>query len=246
MEGNKKKKTPAVANWLASKFINEGLLEEFFGDLKEIYEDRISTKGRFYAKLMYWVDVLHLVIGFTSFNLFKGQNNPTIMHKHYLIIAIRNLVRTKVYSIINILSLAVGMGVCLTICQYIYFELSYDQFHINNKNIYRIITEESNGELNKTYPKTAYALGVSAVKEIPEITQYVRKERCNRGAIVTNPVNRNIFHEEVNDLLFVDKSFFQVFNFPLKQGNREALFEDKYSIVITQNTARKYFGFDDP
>ena len=246
MEGNKKKKTPALANWLASKFINEGLLEEFFGDLKEIYEDRISTKGRFYAKLMYWVDVLHLVIGFTSFNLFKGQNNPTIMHKHYLIIAIRNLARTKVYSIINILSLAVGMGVCLTICQYIYFELSYDQFHINNKNIYRIITEESNGELNKTYPKTAYALGVSAVKEIPEITQYVRKERCNRGAIVTNPVNRNIFHEEVNDLLFVDKSFFQVFNFPLKQGNREALFEDKYSIVITQNAARKYFGLDDP
>jgi putative ABC transport system permease protein len=246
MQSQEKKKTPAAANWLASKFIKAHLLEEFFGDLKEIYEDRISTKGRFYATLMYWVDVLHLLIGFASFDLFKIQNNPTIMHKHYLIIAIRNLARTKIYSFINILSLAVGMGVCLVICQYIYFELSYDRFHINNKNIYRVITEESSGELNKTYPKTDYALGVSAVNEIPEITQYVRKERFNRGAIVTNPVNRNIFHEEVNDLLFVDKSFFQVFNFPLKQGNRETLFKDKYSIVITQNTARKYFGLDNP
>jgi putative ABC transport system permease protein len=49
-----------------------------------------------------------------------------------------------------------------------------------------------------------------------------------------------------NDLFFVDKSFFQVFNFPLKQGNRDALFKDKYSIVITQNAATKYFGLDDP
>jgi putative ABC transport system permease protein len=114
MQSHEKKKPPALANWLASKCINAHLLEEFFGDLNEIYEDRISTRGRVYAKLMYWIDVLHLVIGFASFNLFKSQNNPVIMHKHYLLIALRNLTRTRIYSIINILSLAVGMGVCLT------------------------------------------------------------------------------------------------------------------------------------
>lgn len=91
---------------------------------------------------MYWVDVLHLLIGFTSLKLFRTQNNPTIMYKHYLVIATRNLLRTKIYSFINILSLAVGMGVCLTICQYIYFELSYDKFHHKYQNTYRLIIDK--------------------------------------------------------------------------------------------------------
>jgi putative ABC transport system permease protein len=71
-------------------------------------------------------------------------------------------------------------------------------------------------------------------------------QRFNRGAIVTNPVNQLIFHEEVNDLLFIDHSFFQMFNYPLKNGNQQSLFNDKYNIVITEETARKYFGADDP
>jgi putative ABC transport system permease protein len=241
-----KNSPPSFANWLASKFINERLLEEFFGDLKEIYEDRISTRGRVYAKLMYWVDVLHLLIGFASFNLFKTQYNPGIMHKHYLLIAFRNLARTKFYSIINILSLGVGMGVCLTICQYIYFELTYDRFHDNSKNTYRAIIAEVNTDLKETSPSIGYSFGTSAKEEIPEIKQFMRMQRFNRGAIVTNPVNQLIFHEEVNDLLFVDDSFFQMFSYPLKKGNEKSLFNDKYNVVITEETARKYFGADDP
>jgi putative ABC transport system permease protein len=192
-----KRDAPRLANWLAAKFIKQELLEEFFGDLNEVYQERISIKGHAHARFMYWVDVFHLIMGFASITIFKGQNNHNAMFKHYSVISVRNLTKAKVHSAINILSLAIGMGVCLTICQYIYFELSYDQFHGNNKNIYRIITEESNGELNKTYPKTDYALAVSAASEIPEITQYVRQERCNRGAIVTNPMNGNVYHEEV-------------------------------------------------
>lgn len=247
MRENNNIKPPSLANWLVSRFIKDGLHEEFLGDLKEIYEDRISTQGRYYAKWMYWVDAFHLLIGFTTFNVFKNQNNPTTMYKHYLTIAGRNLFRGKVYSIINILGLAVGMGVCLTISQYIYFELSYDKFHDSYQNTYRVIIEESNSESHETYPHgIGYFFGVMAKEKIPEIQQYVRKERCNRGVIVSNPVNHNVFHEEINDLLFVDKSFFQVFNFPLKLGSKESLFEDKYSIVITEETARRYFGFDDP
>lgn len=235
-----------MANWLASRFIDAHLLEEFFGDLKEIYEYRISTKGKVYATLMYWVDVLHLVIGFASFNLFKRRTNPAIMHKHYLLIAIRNLARTKIYSIINILSLAVSMGVCLVICQYIYFELSYDCFHTNYKNTYRVIIEEVNTDLKETSPLIGYSFGVSAKEDIPEIKHFMRQQRFNRGAIVTNPANQLIFHEEINDLLFVDHSFFQMFNFPLKKGNQKSLFDDKYNVVITEKTAKKYFGVDEP
>jgi len=246
MQKDEKQKPPSMANWLITKFIRHELQEEFCGDLQEIYKDRIATKGNSYAKWMYWIDVFHLLIGFTSFKLFSNKNNPTIMFRHYVLVSGRNLLRNKVYSLINLSGLSVGMGICLVICQYIYFELSYDSFHNNAENIYRVITEERNSELNETYPKTGYSLGVEALEEIPEIKQYVRKERCNRGAIVSNPLNNSVFHEEINDLLFVDHSFFNVFKFPLISGKKEALFNDKYSIVLTERTARKYFGDEDP
>jgi putative ABC transport system permease protein len=168
------------------------------------------------------------------------------MTGHYLQTFLRNFARHKAHSFMNILSLVVGMGVCLVICQYIYFELSYDRFHDNYKNTYRVIIEEVNTDLKKTSPSIGYSFGVSAKEEIPEVKQFMRQQRFNRGAIVTNPVNQLIFHEEVNDLLFVDHSFFQIFNYPLKKGKQKSLFNDKYNVVITEKTARKYFGDEDP
>jgi putative ABC transport system permease protein len=245
MKKHQRPKIPRLPNWLASKFIEEDLLEEFFGDLNEIYEERVLTKGRLYGRLMYWVDVIHLLLGFSSFSLFRKQNS-TIMTGHYLNTFLRTFARNKAYSFMNILSLVVGMGVCLVICQYIYFELSYDRFHNNHENTYRVIIEEVNTDLKKTSPSIGYSFGVSAKEEIHEVKQFMREQRFNRGAIVTNPANQLIFHEEVNDLLFVDQSFFEMFNYPLKKGNQKLVFNDKYNVVITEKTARKYFGDEDP
>jgi putative ABC transport system permease protein len=194
---------------------------------------------------MYWVDVIHLLLGFSSFPLFNKQN-LTIMTGHYLHTFLRNFARNKAHSFMNVLSLVIGMGVCLIICQYIYFELNYDRFHDNYKNTYRVIIEEANTDLKETSPSIGYSFGMSAKEEIPEVKQCMRMQRFNRGAVVTNPVNQLIFHEEVNDLLFVDHSFFQMFNYPVKKGDQKSLFNDKYNVVITEATARKYFGDDDP
>ena len=75
---SKKNKTPSLANWLTAKFISDSYQEEFFGDLEEIYEARLQERGVFYAKLMYWVDALHLLKGFSTKSLFKTENNSTI------------------------------------------------------------------------------------------------------------------------------------------------------------------------
>ena len=247
MQQNKKKKAPSLANWLVSKLIRDRLHEEFFGDLGEIYEDRVSTKGRFYAKWMYWIDVLHLLVGFTSFNLFKTQNNPAIMYKHYLCISGRNLMRNKIYSLINVLSLAVSMGVCLAICQYIYFELSYDKFHDNYENTYRVIIDEiKNGVDQGADMFTGYAFGVNAKEEIPEIRHYVRMLKYSTGTVVTNPDNDKTFNEAGLDLFFVDNTFLEVFDFPLKIGSRESVFNGEFNIVITEKAAHKYFGSENP
>ena len=245
MRINSNDNVPRLAKWLLSKAIRGQLHEEFLGDLKEAYRNRIESRGKAYATFMYWVDVIHLLLGFSSFPLFRQQNS-TIMTGHYLHTFLRNFAKNKVYSFMNILGLVVGMGVCLVICQYIYFELSYDRFHDNYENTYRVIIEEVNTDLKKTSPSIGYSFGVSAKEEIHEVKQFMREQRFNRGAIVTNPANQLIFHEEVNDLLFVDKSFFQMFNYPLKKGNQKSLFNDKYNVAITEKTARKYFGDEDP
>lgn len=246
MNQDPKPKVPKSGHWLISRCIQEGFHEEFLGDLEEIYQDRLQAKGKMYAQLSYWVDVLHLLIGFSSLKAFRNQYNTITMYKHYLLIAWRHLLRHKFYSTINLLSLAVGMGVCLLIYQYVYHEMTYDRFHKNYENIYRVIIKETNSDLKETYPSTGYALGAIAQAEIPEIKSFVRKERFNKGAIIQNPVNEHVFHEEGDDLLFVDSSFFSVFSFPLISGKKENLFDDSYSLVLTEKSAQKYFGNHNP
>jgi putative ABC transport system permease protein len=248
MKKDRTPKIPRLPNWLASKFINENLIEEFFGDLNEIYVERVSAKGRFYGRLMYWVDVLHLIIGFSSIKIFKFQNNPAVMYRHYLTVSVRNIFRSKVYSTINILSLAIGMGVFFTICQYIYFEFSYDNFHNNFQNTYRVAIDriKSKGDPYPYPYETGYAVGITAKTEVPGINQFVRLHNYSGGAVVANSEQNKIFTEEAMDIFFVDNSFLDMFKFPLNQGKVETAFNDKYSIVITEKTALKYFGTENP
>jgi putative ABC transport system permease protein len=243
---DKKRETPALANWLISKFVNEKLSEELLGDLEEMHEHR-SSRSAAYANLMYWVDVLHLLIGFGVFKR-SAKSNNLVMYTHYLTIAARNLNRAKVYSIINITSLAVGMGVCLTICQYVYFELSYDKFHGNYQNIYRVSIDEvkASGEPYPYLYETGYALGVAAKEETADVKQFARLHKYSGGAVITTPDKSKLFTEDATDILFTDNAFFQLFSFPFKQGNKESAFHDKYSIVLTEATAAKYFGGADP
>lgn len=167
------------------------------------------------------------------------------MLKHNFKTGYRALMRDKAYALVNILGLAIGMAVCLVIFQYVHFQLSYDTFHSNYQNTYRAVFKEVNSKEADPYAM-GYGFGPAAIREIPEIKYMVRKEHVNRTATITNPENQNVFYEDVNDLQFVDPSFFEVFKFPLLSGNKESLFSDNYHIVITEKTALKYFGGDDP
>lgn len=246
MARDKKTKTPWLANFLLSKVTADKLHEEFLGDLAEVYEERVDKKGKVYASLMYWIDVFHLLIGFSSSKLFKTKGRQIAL-THYIKIAFRNIFRKKAYAFTNIVSLAIGMGVCLVIFQYVYFELSYDSFHKNHENTYRVIVDQKIGDAWEIYPDAiGYSFGQEAAETIPEIKRFVRKERVNRTAVITNPQSNSVFYEQVNNLFFVDPAFFEMFNFPLLTGNPSSLFADKYNIAITEATARKYFGDADP
>ena len=237
---NKKNGTPALANWLASKFLKKAHHEEFLGDLEEIYWDRLSSSGKRYARIKYWLDMLHILIGFSILNPFKTN---AAMYKHYLIIAKRNLWRNKVYSLINILSLGIGMGVCLLISAYVYFEFSYDRFHNDLDNTYRVVIGETkDGDEKSSAPYTSFAFAETAKAEIPEIESFTRVFQADESAVVTNPGTEKTIGEDATSFLFVDKSFLDRFNFPLKAGTRESVLNGLYDIVITEEMAEKYFG----
>lgn len=155
------------------------------------------------------------------------------MLKHYLKTAIAHLIKNKTYSLISILSLTIGLAVCILLLLYVQFELSYDRYHKNADNIYRLCTTESPYHA----PPTAKLLA----DNIPEIKAYTRiLPRDNQ--IVGYKEKR--FKE--NEVAYVDAAFFQIFSFAFKQGNPKNALVQPLTIVISEKTARKYFGKEDP
>ncbi len=165
------------------------------------------------------------------------------MLKFNLTIAVRNLKKYKSSSIINIAGLAIGIGICLAILQYIHYELSYDQFHQDAENTYRLTLDISENDVVKSrQAKTAYAMGEKAEEVIPEVEKYCRIHPQYFGAVVTNPEENVPFLEEEQDMLYVDSTFFDIFNFSLKQGDPSTALNTKHNIVISDEMAVKYFG----
>ncbi|WP_207515686.1 ABC transporter permease [Longitalea luteola] len=173
------------------------------------------------------------------------------MIKNYLTVAFRNLFRSKVYSLINIFGLAIGMAAGFFIFQYVYFESSYDKFHTNADRLYRINMSYSGsfahlGATAATHPAVAPAMKA----EFPEVVDYVRLVPPNvflKTAVVSytdEDGQTKRFNE--SDFYFAENSFFNVFSFPLLVGDAATALQKPGSIVLTATMAKKYFGNADP
>ncbi|MBT1703800.1 ABC transporter permease [Chryseosolibacter indicus] len=170
------------------------------------------------------------------------------MLKNFFTLALRNLLKRKLYSFINIFGLAIGVAVCLVILKYVDFELSYDRFHKKAETIYRNTTTYfQNGELRGTNVVSGYALGPSLASDIPEVKTYVRTHPMYGGAVAAykrNEGDPSIFQED--NMQFADSTFFDVFTYEALQGNLNTALDNPNSVVITKETATKYFGKEDP
>ncbi len=155
---------------------------------------------------------------------------------NYLKIALRNLLRSKVFSMINIAGLSIGLACCLLIILYTKDEVSFDAFQAKKDQLYRVTCsiQQSDGTRNK--------LGIAAMVQgpvfkanIPEVQDFSRVQE--RNFIVRS--GRETFHEKAS---WVDKNFFTLFSFPLLQGNPQTVLSDLHSLVLTEEMAEKYFG----
>ncbi|MEM9830676.1 MAG: ABC transporter permease [Bacteroidota bacterium] len=225
-------------------FCHPNYFDEIQGDLEELYQ-RNTRQGKQIAQWKYLLQVLVLFRPSLIRSFPQSYLTQPAMFRHYFNISTRVLLRHKFYSAINILGLAVGMGVALLICQYIHFELSYDQFHTDVDNIYRLTQETvRNRENQGAGVYTTYGLGPSGKENIPEVSDFVRIRTQAEGPIVINPETQTRSLED--EIWYVDSSFLQLFNFSLIYGDQSTALNKKHSIVITEQKARKYFGDTDP
>ena len=164
------------------------------------------------------------------------------MLKNYFKIAWRNLWRNKVFSAINILGLSIGLACCILMFLFIQYELSYDKYNTNAKNIYRLTSEAEgpNGKTNLAVTPAPWApLMKKDYAEIKNYTRLLRAEKTDVGE-----PGKQHFYE--SDLLYADSTFFDVFSVELEKGNASKALEQPNSIILTRETARKYFGDADP
>ena len=162
------------------------------------------------------------------------------MLKNYLTVAIRNIIRHKVYAFINLLGLAVGMTCCTLLLLWVQDELSYDRFHENADDICRVIQNIDFADRSTTWAITQGPLGPSLKKDIPEIINMARTKPLH---FITLSYDEKTFDETI---LLADGSFFEMFSFPFLTGDPRTALADRHSMVLAEETAAKYFGRENP
>jgi putative ABC transport system permease protein len=163
------------------------------------------------------------------------------MFKNYLKIAWRNIVRQKGYSFINIFGLAVGIACCILIMVWVQNELSYDRFNDKADRIYRLYTELTLNSQTRTAPVTSAPMAPALSQSFPEVEGAARLSSYENISVKYGE------KEFRDDRVFLaDNSIFDIFSLPMIQGNPKAALNAAYTAVITEKTARRYFGVENP
>ncbi|HEK20196.1 MULTISPECIES: ABC transporter permease [unclassified Mucilaginibacter] len=163
------------------------------------------------------------------------------MLKNYFKTAWRNVLANKFYAAINITGLTVGLVVGIFMLLWVQDELSYDRFNTKADNIYKIGIVGGTGLSKQIFSSIIAPVATFAKKEIPEVKDGVRIMSVGEAPF---KYKDKIFYED--NFCFTDPSYFSVFDFPLIRGDKRNPFPDNNSVVITESTAKKYFGNENP
>jgi len=185
-------------------------------------------------------DKNRLVMLNRRYPLRPGRFMPALIW-NYLKTALRTIRRQKGYSFINISGLAIGLTACMLIVLWVVDEWSFDRFNTNANRIYRVYRDEAATQESSTSVLTPPPMAAALKKDFPEIIKATRFGWW-RKCLVT--YKDKSFNEP--GFRNVDPDFFDMFSFTLMKGDPETVFENPYSVVLTEKTADKYFGEDDP
>lgn len=230
---------PKLATKILTWICSNDLFDDIYGDLFELYLNRRKNKGKIYANLHFYKDVI-LTLRNTGLRRKKNKylsQNTVPMFSNYWKITFRNIVKNKVYSALNIIGLAIGMAACFFILQYVSYEKSYDQFHANHDRLYRIqYNVYRQGELLIECAAAVPRVGPFMKEQLPEVEAFARAYP-ESSVVSYNNIN---FREK--RIQIADPDFLKIFSFPLIKGNAETALTEANSVVISETVAKKYFG----
>ncbi len=163
------------------------------------------------------------------------------MFQNYFNTALRSLLRNKLFSLINVAGLSLGLACCMLIILYTKDEVSFDRFHANSDRLYRItsVFKTSNEPDVHRGGFTSISASETFRREVPEIEAVIRLQ--GTGQLMQK--GNEVINEPMG--LFVDDNFFSVFSFSLLAGNPQTALRGPNSVVLTEELAQKYFGSND-
>lgn len=234
MNGNQGHKPPKLAQRIFNWYCDDPLQEEIAGDLEERFLDHCEKHGLGQAKRKYWLNVFKFIRWHTlkRRNSKRYTQNNLAMVKNNFKVAFRSAKKHKAYSIINLSGLAVGLTSFILIVLYVQHQLSFDQFHEQKDKIFRV----TNGEDAITPNIVGPFLKRNFEEEIRHSVRVIEL-----GGQIMKIDNQSF----TTHTYFADPAFFDVFTFPLLQGNKEGVLSKPKTLVITQKAAMKYYGTQD-
>ena len=221
-------------------------LEDLEGDLLERFETRKTEKGIRLAKWRFLKDVIRLFRPGIIKPLIKDyqlMNND--MLRNNLKLAYRKLSKDMAFSLINILGLTFGIAASVVIFRYVDFERSYDDFHSNRENIYRLTADIKPREIQTALVHPP--LGPELKTNYPEIVNFTRMILPWSGQAVQSTISwENSESKPIKQSFkwgfYVDPGFLEVFSFPLTQGDRASVLAGANKVVLSESAANKIFG----
>jgi putative ABC transport system permease protein len=232
-----------LANRLLERKVGPLYREEFLGDLDELYDERLVARGKVAAETMYWVDTLHLLIGFYHSSS-QHRNQHTLFTGNMVKIAWRTALRHKQFTLLNLLGLTLGIATCLTIGLYVYDESTYDTFHPNGDRIYRVNQSMIWGDWNTQMPAIGPGVAEALKEDAPEFEQITRLLAIGEKTVRVTTDGKPAYFTEPR-YFAAEENFFKIFPYRFLKGNPATALKESNSMVITASTARRYFGTED-
>lgn len=231
-------KPPKVFRWILSRL---SIYEDMFGisrDFEIEYRQVSERRGRLRAHLWLLGGTLSAVFSY----LILAFRWRSVMFRNYLKIALRNILRFKVHSIIKIFSLSLGVAGCILIYLFNLDELSFDKFHENGDRLYRVVLIKYDKDNHRETERDQFLPPPMGPEVEASISEIKHQSRFTSSAGVVRYQDK-LFRET---LQLADSPFFEMFSFPLVYGSPATALADDHGIVFARSCAKKYFGDENP
>lgn len=236
-----KQRTPKFPAWIIRRLCKDHLQESILGDLEEQFEEQCETKGLGLARLSYFWQSLKFIHPQTLKSFTGNQKlNSYGMIKNYLKVGLRNLLKYKTFSLINVVGLSVAMTIGLFVIQMLYTQSQYDQFHTKKDRIFRILSQQEPGLVPNA--KCPVPLAFELKRDYSFVEEVVQMYEGVGGDAVNQSQNRNT---ELRGF-FSGNEFFEIFDFSLALGDNRTALASPNSIVLTKEKSLLLFGTEDP